>query len=156
MKQKLTQAHEEYHKVEKERDELFKSFEEGIQRVKQQSDFQNESLEQRIASAERAANMAAFQVEEIMKSAGLDGGEMAVVMSSLNAMLLSKEEEVKQARFDVVKVKKTYNDTLQTLYARMRQLGIPEEEIQEMGYSLEDYANGSTDAPAGLVSFAIS
>ena len=147
------QAHEEYHKVEKERDELFKSFEEGIQRVKQQSDFQNESLEQRIAAAERAANMAAFQVEEIMKSAGLDGGEMSVVMSSLNAMLLNKEEEVKQARFNVVKMKKTYNDTLLTLHARMRQLGIPEDEILEMGFTAEDYVNGSTDAPAGLVSF---
>ena len=135
---------------------MFKSFEEGIQRVKQQSDFQNESLEQRIASAERAANMAAFQVEEIMKSAGLDGSEMSVVMSSLNAMLLAKEEEVKQARFGVVKMKKTYNDSLQTLHARMRQLGIPEDEIQDMGFSLEDYANGSTDAPAGLVSFHVT
>jgi hypothetical protein len=151
LRQRLLQAQEAFHKVEKERDELFKSFEEGIQRVKQQSDFQNEALEQRISAAERSANMAAFQVDEIMKSAGLDGREMGVVMSSLNAMLVAKEEEVKRGRFEVIRMKKTYNDTYQTLSARMRQLGIPEEELQQLGFTLQDYAAGSTDAPAGLV-----
>jgi hypothetical protein len=76
---------------------------------------------------------------------------MGVVMSSLNAMLVAKEEEVKRGRFEVIRMKKTYNDTYQTLSARMRQLGIPEEELQQLGFTLQDYAAGSTDAPAGLV-----
>jgi hypothetical protein len=144
-------AQEEYGRVEKERDELFKSFEEGIQRVKHQSDFQNEAIEQRIIVAERAAYLASFQVEEIVKSAGLDASEMSLVMSSLNAMLISKEEEVKKSRLDVVRMNKTYNDTYQTLRARMLQLGIPEEEVDSLGFELEEYYSGSTDAPGALV-----
>lgn len=151
LKARLISAQEEYYRVEKERDDLFKSFEEGIQRVKQQSDFHNEALEQRISSAERSANMAAFQVDELIKSAGLDLGEMGVVMSSLNAVLLRREEEVKRARFDVVKLRKTYNDTFNTLTARLALLDIPDSEVAAMGFVREEYAVGSTDAPASLV-----
>lgn len=154
MRQRLAGAHEEYQKVEKERDELFKSFEEGIQRVKQQSDFQNEGIEQRIQSAERAANLASFQVEELMKNAGLNAMDMEGVMGSLSAILLSKDEALKKARYDVARMKKAYNDTYQTLIARINHLGIPESEMQDLGFALVDYAVGSTDAPAGLVSFS--
>jgi hypothetical protein len=72
-------------------------------------------------------------------------------MSSLNALLLSKEEEIKTCSFELIKARKTYNDTFLTVSARMRQMEIPEYEIQAMGFALEDYPMGSTDAPASLV-----
>lgn len=89
-----------------------------------------------------------------MKNAGLNAMDMEGVMGSLSAILLSKDEALKKARYDVARMKKAYNDTYQTLIARIDHLGIPESEMQDLGFALVDYAVGSTDAPAGLVSFS--
>jgi len=141
---------EEYAKVERERDQLYNSFEDSIQRIQQQSEFHNQSLEQRLRAAEASAEKASLQVEEIIRAANLDVNEMARVMDSLNQMLAAKDEALRDVRFLVVKMQKTYNDSLATFSAKLKELGIPEHEVSMLGFSLEPIV-GSTAAPAGLI-----
>ena len=142
---------EEYAAVERERDQLYNSFEENIQRVQQQSEFHNQALEQRLRAAESSAEKAALQVEEIIRAANLDSGEMARVMTSLNQMLAAKDDALRDVRFLVVKLQKTYNDSLSTFTAKLKELGIPEQEVQALGFVYENLPPGSTTAPAGLI-----
>eukprot|EP01041_Mallomonas_annulata_P001513 gene1513-2913_t len=153
IKRKMQELEDEYARVEKERDELYNSFAESIQRVQQQSEFHNQSLESRLRFAESNAEKASAQVEEIVHAANLDPNEMARVMSSLNQMLAAKEDTLKDVRFLVVKLKKSFNDTLETFSAKLKELGIPESEISNLGFVAEQLPAGATTAPAGLVGY---
>lgn len=148
MRAKLQQLEDEYALVEKERDNLYSGFEESIQRVKQQSEFTNQALEQRLVAAESNVEKAALQVEDIIRAANLDSGEVARMMTSLNQMLAAKEEALRDIRFNVIKLQKSYNDSLDTFTAKMVELGIPEEEMHNMGFIKEKLPMGSTTAPA--------
>jgi growth arrest-specific protein 8 len=145
---KLQQLEDEYVKVERERDQLYSGFEESIQRVRQQSEFSNQTLEQRLSAAEGNVEKAALQVEEIVRAANLDSGEVARMMTSLNQMLAAKDEALRDVRFNVVKLQKSFNDSLDTLTAKLAELGIPEEEMHKMGFAKEHLPVGATSAPA--------
>ncbi len=152
LKIQLALLEEEYSNVERERDSLYSSFEESIQRVRQQSEFQNQALEQRLIAAESNVSKAALQVEEIIRAANMDSGEVARMMTSLNQMLAAKEEVLKDVRFNVIMLQKSFNDTLEVFVAKMKELGIPEEEVLGMGFNLEPLPPGATSAPAvGLI-----
>ena len=148
---KLKKLEEEYSNVEEERDELYNSFENGIRTVQQQSEFSNQVLEQRLIAAENNVEKAAHQVEEIIRAANLDPTEMSRVISSLNHMLAAKDDALRDVQFLVAKLKKAYNDTLLSITLKLVELGIPKEEIENMGYIYEDMPVGSTDASANLV-----
>jgi myosin heavy subunit len=151
MRRDLEALEEEYSKVEKERDQLYNSYEESIEKMQQQSEFHNQALAQRLKAAEASVERAGMQVEEIIRAANLDSSEMARVMETLNQMLSAKDEALKNVRFLVVKLKKTYNDSLDTFQAKLRDLGIPEAELDMLGFALEELPKESTGAPAGLI-----
>ena len=151
MKIKLQDLENEYSKVQLERNDLYNSFEDSIQRVQQQSDFHNQLLEQRLRAVESGVEKATLQVEEIIRAANLDSSDMAKVMVALNQMLLAKDDALRDVKFLVVKLQKTFNDSLDTYSAKMKDLGIPIEEIESLGFVQESLPAGSTTAPAYLV-----
>mmetsp|Transcript_2869 Transcript_2869/g.3032 ORF Transcript_2869/g.3032 Transcript_2869/m.3032 type:complete len:480 (-) Transcript_2869:150-1589(-) len=154
VRRKMQQLEDEYSKVAKERDDLYNSFADSIQRVQQQSEFHNQTLESRLRFAESNAEKATGQVEEIVHAANLDPSEMGRVMASLNQMLAAKEDSLKDVRFMVVKLKKSFNDTLETFTAKLKEMGIPDAEIANLGFVPEKLPAGTTTAPAGLVTRA--
>ena len=123
-------------------------------RVQQQSDFHNQALEQKLRSAEAAVQKTAVQVEEIIRAANLDATEISHVMTSLNQMLAAKDDALRQIKFQAIKLQKTFNDSLETFTAKLSELGIPEDEINSLGYTKEPLPLGSTSNPAGLVTMA--
>lgn len=142
---------EEYSKVEKERDTLYNSFEETLVRIQQQSEFQNQTLQQRLITAKTNAITLASQTDEIIRSSNLDMGEIENIMLSLNQMITQKEDVIKNLTFQVVKTKKQFNDTLDSVKLRFKALGISEIEINNLGFELEELPPGSTTGPAGLI-----
>jgi chromosome segregation ATPase len=147
IRQKLQQLEDDYLKVERERDTLYNGFEEAIQRVRAQTEFQNQALEQRLVAAEGNVNKAALQVEEIIQAANLDPNEVARMMSSLNQMLAAKEELLRDLKFNAIQMQKSFNDSYQTFTAKMKELGISQQAIDSMGFQLETLPTGATTAP---------
>lgn len=150
-KLKLKNLEDEYHVMEKERDALYTGYEESIERVKAQTEFQNQTLEQRLIAAENNVEKAAMQVEEIINAANLDGNEVARMMSSLNQTLAAKENVIKDLRFQVVKLQKGYNDSLLAFMTKLKDFGIPQNELEEMNFQLEQLPVGSTTAPVATL-----
>jgi growth arrest-specific protein 8 len=151
LRESQIQLEEDYKVVEKERDSLYNTFEESIQRVRQQSEFHNEALEQRLRQAEETVDKAAFQIEEIIRAANLDGNEMARVMMSINQMLTAKNEALRDVTFLVAKLKKNFNDALSTYSAKFKELGISQVEIDSMGFNAEELLAGTSFAPSGML-----
>jgi growth arrest-specific protein 8 len=150
LRSKLQLLEEEYAQVERERDLLYSSFEDSILRIQQQAEFTNQALEQRLRAAEGNAEKAALQVEEVIRAANLDSGEMVRVVTSLNQMLAAKDDALHDVRFMVIKLKKSFNDSLETFGAKLKTLGVPEGEFRGLGFTLEKLPPGTTSAPAGV------
>lgn len=147
IRQKLKSLEEEYIVVERERDALYTGFEETIERVKAQTEFQNQALEQRLISAEQNVEKAGLQVEEIIQAANLDANEVSRMISSINQMMAAKEEVLRDLKFQVVKLQKGYNDSLAAFIAKLKELGIPSDDILEREFKLEPLPVGCTSAP---------
>lgn len=152
---KLKHLEEEYYLLEKERDALYTGYEESLERVKAQTEFQNQTLEQRLVAAENNVEKAAMQVEEIIQAANLDGGEVARMMSSLNQTLSAKENVISDLKFQVMKLQKGYNDSLMAFMMKLKDFGIPEHELEgysnSNGFVLEKLPVGSTTAPVATL-----
>lgn len=151
LKRKTAALEEEYKAVEADRNELYQSFEDVITRIQRQSDFQNQSLEAKLQDNRLNADKTAIRIEEVIKAANLDPVEMNRVLSSLSQMLAAKDEALNAVRFEVIKLKKGVNDSLNTYAAKLKDLGIPEAEFQSMGFQYEVLPVGCTDGPADLV-----
>jgi growth arrest-specific protein 8 len=152
VKHKLKALEDEFYKIERERDALYNGFEENIQRVRAQTEFQNQALEQRLHAAENNVEKAALQVEEIIQAANLDANEVARMMTSLNQMMSAKEDVLKDLRFSVVKLQKSFNDTLEAFIAKLKELGVPADEMSQLVARMERLPEGCTPAPvASLV-----
>ena len=72
------------------------------------------------------------------------------VVSSLNQMLAAKDDALREVKFLVAKLQKTFNDTHDTFSAKLKSLGIPEEEFRMLGFVQEKLPHGATTAPAGI------
>ena len=53
-------------------------------------------------------------------------------------------------KFLVSKLQKTFNDTHDTFAAKLKSLGIPEDEFRQLGFVQEKLPYGATTAPAGI------
>ena len=151
LRRKQQLLEEEYFKVETEKNNLYRSFEEVIVKIQNQSDFQNQTLESKLRIVEENSERLTSQVQEVIQAANLDGNEMNHVLASLDQLMASKEDALQVKRFQVVKLKKGFNDSLEAFKVKLKDLGIPEDEFNALGFFKENIPVGTTNAPAGLV-----
>ena len=151
-KYQVHQLELEYNKIEKERDYLYNTFEDTLVKIQQQSEFYNQSLQQKLLTIEGNNNKLASQTEEIISAAGMDSNEIIRIMTSLKQMLITKDNITSNLKFSVIKSQKTFNDTYLSVMMKFKELGISEDEIKNMGFELETLPVGSTTGPAGLIS----
>jgi chromosome segregation ATPase len=151
LKKKIRALETDLDHVQAERDEMYVSYESALRRIEQQAEFHNQGLESKLVHVESLAERTGYQVEEIIRAANLDPSEMARVADSLKQMLVAKNDTIRDTSFLLVKLKKAYNDSLETFYAKLKLLGIPQSDIDDMGFRLEKLVTGSTSGPADLV-----
>lgn len=143
---------EDYRRVEYERDHLYNSFEDTLNRIRQQSDFHSQSLEQKLMTSEMNLNKMVIQRDELISASNMDTYEIAKLMESINAMVLAKQEHSQRLAVTVAKVQKTFNDSYEAVRMRFKELGIPEADVDSWGFDLETLPASCTSAPAGLIS----
>ena len=139
----------EYANVEKERDELFNSFEASVKQIQQKTDFRNIVLDQKLGNMESSLENAKVQVTQIVGAANLDPIEMEKVEASLDDTLSTRNQLIKDLRFALVRVTKSYNDSLRSFAQKLSDLGIPASEVDSMGFV--PIPTSASIGPAGLV-----
>jgi len=138
-----------FRSIEKERDELYDSFETSIKAVQQRSDFRNLILESKLQGMEEGIDKATSQLNEIVEAAALDQEEVGHIVGSLDEMVAAKNAIIKDLQYSVLRMTKGYNDALRTYTEKLVEIGIPKDEIEAMGFST--WATLTSVAPAGLV-----
>merc|ERR1711988_2100809 len=124
----------DYAHIEKERDELFNSFEASVKQVQQKTDFRNIVLDQKLGNMESSLENASVQVKQIVGAANLDPIEMEKVQASLDETLSARNQLIKDLRFALARVTKSYNDSLRSFTQKLTDLGIPTTEVDSMGF----------------------
>ena len=139
----------EYSSIEKERDELFNSFESSVKQVQQKTDFRNIVLDQKLGNMASSLENAEVQVKQIVAAANLDPIEAERVQASLDSTLSARNQQIKDLRFALVRVTKSYNDSLRSFMQKLEDLGIPTTEVDAMGFV--PIPTSASMGPAGLV-----
>jgi chromosome segregation ATPase len=151
LKKRIKTVEANLSEVQVDKDEMYSSYEDALRRIEQISEFRNQSLESRLHQAEGEVDKAAYQVEEIVRAANMDASEMARIASSLQQMIAAKNDSIRDSSFQLIRLKKGYNDALETFYAKLKLLGIPTSDIDDMGFRLERLPVGAAAGPADLV-----
>ena len=85
----------------------------------------------------------------MVQAANLDPSDLGGITSSLDDMLSDRNMHIKDLQYAVMKMTKAYNDGLRTYSDKLGEIGIPKDEISNMGF---DYAPTTTSqVPAGLL-----
>lgn len=141
-----------FHKIQEERDDLYRKFVKAIHEVQQKSSFKNLLLEKKLSALADTLEKKEAQLNEVLAASNLDPTALTVVTRKLEDVLDSKNSAIKDLQYELARVCKAHNDLLRTYESKLRQFGIPTEEL---GFKpLESTVGGQTlgHGPAGLVS----
>lgn len=141
-----------FHKTQEERDDLYRKFVKAIHEVQQKSSFKNLLLEKKLSALADTLEKKEAQLNEVLSASNLDPTALTVVTRKLEDVLDSKNSAIKDLQYELARVCKAHNDLLRTYESKLRQFGIPTEEL---GFKpLESTVGGQTlgHGPAGLVS----
>jgi len=140
---------DEYKLVETERNQLYDSFEHTIKSIQRRGDFKNLVLERKLEGMQDQLDKKQTQFHEVLTAANLDPAELSHVTQRLDEMLAVRNELIRNLQYDVARVSKAYNDTMRTYQGKLREFGIPEDELQTMGFT--NLMTKTSTGPAGLV-----
>jgi len=135
-----------YAEAETEREELYTRFEGMVHAARTRADAKNEVLEKRLAEAETEYLTRRAQVQEVMVTARVDPGMMAVISGRLDTLLESRNAMIRELQHSVATLTKAHNDAVRVLETKLRDMGLPAEDTT---HSLLPSHTGV--GPAGLV-----
>lgn len=141
-----------FEKVQFERDELYQRFVKAIHEVQQKSNFKNLLLEKKLGALADTLEKKEAQLNEVLSASNLDPTALTVVTRKLEDVLDSKNSAIKDLQYELARVCKAHNDLLRTYESKLKQFGVPTEEL---GFKpLESTVGGQAlgQGPAGLVS----
>ncbi|CAK4072037.1 unnamed protein product [Aphanomyces euteiches] len=144
--QELTVA---YKTMEANRNTLYDSFEHTIHSIQTKGEYKNLVLEQRLSAYGEQHNKKQAQLDEILAAANLDGGQVHLVTEKLDNLLSSKNDKIRDLQYQVAKASKAYNDALRTYESKMRDFGLPDEDIRTLGFN--PLLTATSVGPAGLL-----
>ncbi|XP_063240318.1 dynein regulatory complex subunit 4 isoform X2 [Bacillus rossius redtenbacheri] len=140
-----------YEKLQAERDELQARSVQAAQELQQKAALRVALLEERLGALAQLLEQKEAQVAEVLAAAQLDPVATAALRHKLDSLLDSKNTVIKELRYELARAHKARDDTLRAVQAKLRQHGIPAEELglepQEPAVKGPRLGRG----PAGLV-----
>lgn len=155
----LTQQHaglrNNFSMLQKERDHLYQTFEETVLSVRGRSERRNDRLAQVLEEKKDQFEAKMAQFTAVLRQSNLDPTILHNVTQKLDDVLTSKNEQVKELKYECAKVTKAHNDLVRVYEDKLREFGIPESEL-DLEPLIELDANnrgiaGAGSVPAGLI-----
>jgi len=143
----------EYAQVEAERARLYASFEDTVGAVQRRGAAQNAGLEQLLESYGELFDVKKAQFTSVLRASNLDPTVLASVTKKLDDVLSAKNEQIDALRYEQAKTTKAHNDLVRVYEAKLRKMGVPEEQIhlQSLIQQQQFHMAGTGTAPADLI-----
>lgn len=137
---------EKYRKLEKERDDLQQRFQKSVREIRRKSDFKNVVLEKQLEQFTQQYKKNQTQFNEVLNASSLDPSVVANVTKKLEQVLSSKNTLIKDLQYQAHYCTKVYNDTIKVYDTKLKQLGVPTEEV-----CFEELPSATSTMPCNLV-----
>lgn len=152
MEMNIKKLSNDYMNIIKEKEELYITYENTLIKVKQQSNLHHQSLQEKLSHVELSSNQLAIQINEIIKAANQDISNLSMdqMVSNIHEVLQMKVNTIDQLKFNVIKQKKVFNDTMDIVYKKLQSLGLSTDEMNQQLFShfkVEDLPEGVSSGP---------
>eukprot|EP01116_Phalansterium_solitarium_P002491 TRINITY_DN1253_c0_g3_i2.p1 TRINITY_DN1253_c0_g3~~TRINITY_DN1253_c0_g3_i2.p1 ORF type:complete len:489 (+),score=194.17 TRINITY_DN1253_c0_g3_i2:36-1469(+) len=136
-------------KVQKERDELYDKFVGAIYDVQQKSGLKNLLLEKKLDSMQQELETREAQLSQVISSLNLEGPVADSLRGKVEDLVDDKNRQIRESQYEIARLKKANNDIIHTYQSKLKDFGIP---VEELGFKpLVFNEDGLTTMPAGLV-----
>ena len=141
----------EYAATEAERTRLYSTFEDTVLAVQRRGAQKNDGLEAMLEDYSELFEIKKAQFTSVLRASNLDPMVLSSVTKKLDDVLSAKNEQIEELKYEKAKVTKAHNDLVRVYEAKLRKMGVPEDQIH-----LEPliYSQGATQpgtAPADLI-----
>lgn len=135
-----------YAEGESERDRLYATFEDTVNKVQFQSNDKNVILEKMLEEYRDIFEVKKSQFTSVLRASNLDPVVLSNVTKKLDDVLSSKNDQLSELKYEIAKVQKAHDDLVRVYESKLRELGIPEDQL-----GLEPLIGSSSSAPADLI-----
>lgn len=146
----LTQEHEtlktSFHEIERERDQLYQNFEAAVAAVRKRSEAKTEAMRKQLNELQHLFDTKKAQFGAVLKASNLEPATVKQLTQRLETTIAAKNEEIRALEFECAKVQKAHDDLVRVYEAKLRALGVPQEEL-----GLRPLIGAANPAPADLV-----
>ena len=127
-------AHRSVHGVclfssQKERDELYTSFQTALYDVQQKTGFKNLLLEKKLEAAGEDLEKKEAQLSEVLATAQLEPSVVGNVNQHLEGLVEAKDASIRELQSELQRVTGAHNRLLRKLEAKLGEYGVPAEEL---------------------------
>lgn len=136
-------------KVQKERDELYDKFVASIYEVQQKSGLKNLLLEKKLDAIQTELETREVQLSQVISSLNLEGPVAESLTKKVDDVIDEKNRMLRESQYEVARLKKANNDLIRTYQGKLREFGIP---VDELGFKPQYFPEDTlATTPAGLV-----
>jgi hypothetical protein len=113
----------------KEKDNLFKRFNDAIYEVHQKSGLKNLILEKKLETLEEALEVKDAQLNQILSSANINQEDLQNIRASLEEVESLKNDSIREIQQELKKIREAHFNMVKTYEGKLQEFGIPVEEL---------------------------
>ncbi|XP_026175933.1 dynein regulatory complex subunit 4-like isoform X1 [Mastacembelus armatus] len=129
LKKECEELEEKFSMLQQERDELYKTYTQNIEKVQHQADVKNTLLERKLTAMTDSLEKTQAQLNSVVSASNMDQTALAAVTKKMEEKLDSYNYCIKDLQYKKAQISKAHKDLLLTFKARQRALGVPVEEL---------------------------
>ncbi|KAI5741200.1 hypothetical protein M8J76_011406 [Diaphorina citri] len=118
-----------FEKVQQERDDLRERFVDSILEVQQRSNLRSVVLESKVTQLRSDLELRDVQLGELVAMTDTEVASVQPINVKLEELLATKNQQIKDLKLQLTRLVKLYEDCVNSVRLKLRQLGIPESEI---------------------------
>lgn len=146
LEEDLNKLKKEYTDTENKREKLYEGFEETVISVQKYGGVRNTVLERMLDEYKDLFEVKKSQFTSVLQASNLDPVVLQNVTKKLDDVLTNKNEQVNELRYELAKISKAHDDLVRVYESKLRELGVPEEEL-----NLEPLIGELGTSPADLI-----
>lgn len=117
-----------------------------VSHLNSQSDYKNSMLNEKLHSYELELEKKEAHLTDVVQRAGFDQKSVDEIMKKMEEAIEAKNSILRNLKYSLAHATKAYNDAIRVYEAKLREFGIPAEEL-----GLELLETNTSTMPAGLV-----
>jgi chromosome segregation ATPase len=120
---------QQYQYLEREKEQLFESFNQTIYELQQKTGLRNLVLERKLETIQESLETKDAQINQLLAAAKIDPKTLGVIKNTLEEVENLKNEAIKEIQNELKKIREAHSNMVKTYEGKLSEFGIPVEEL---------------------------